>query len=69
LCCIALQESRVAQEKNKGEEMQRPDGIALAELVSHIEETRARSDKEHPAVFKLSTLGNMYNTRMAQLLH
>ena len=47
----------------------RPDGIVLAELVTFIEETRATSDKERPAVFKLSTLGNMYNTRIAQLLN
>lgn len=59
---------RVAQ-GDVEEESLRPDGIVLAELVTFIEETRATSDKEHPAVFKLSTLGNMYNTRIAQLLN
>ena len=59
----------MVQEKDKEEEVQQPDGIVLAELVSYIEERRASSDKEHPAVFKLSDLGNMYNTQIAQLLN
>ena len=61
---------RIALQESKQEvEVLRPDGVVLAELVTYIEETRATSDKEHPAVFKLSTLGNMYYTRIAQLLN
>ena len=46
----------MVQEKDKEEEVQWPDDIVLAELVSYIEERRASSDKEHSAIFKLSYL-------------
>ena len=69
-CVVFLyKKAKMVQEKDKEEEVQRPDGIVLAKLFSYIEERRASSDKKHPAVFKLSDLGNMYNTRIAQLLN
>lgn len=41
------------------------EGIALAELITYIEEARAASDSI--TVFKLADLANMYTTRMEQL--
>ena len=41
------------------------EGIALAELITYIEEARAASDSI--TVFKLGDLANMYSTRMEQL--
>ena len=41
------------------------EGIALAELVSYIEESRLTSDTVH--VFKLADLASMYTSRMEQL--
>ena len=56
-CVVFLyKKAKMVQEKDKEEEVQRPDDIALAELVSYIEERRASSDKKHPAVFILSNL-------------
>ncbi|KAJ7361938.1 hypothetical protein OS493_014585 [Desmophyllum pertusum] len=44
----------------------RPEGIALAELVSYIEESRMASAEELP-VFKLAELADKYTSRLAQL--
>ena len=44
----------------------RPEGIALAELVSYIEESRMASAAELP-VFKLAELADKYTSRLAQL--
>ena len=41
-------------------------GIALAQLVSHIEESRAESVHSIP-VFQLAALAEMYSTRLQQL--
>lgn len=41
------------------------EGIALAELITYIEEARESSDSI--TVFKLVDLANMYNSRMEQL--
>ncbi|KAL9954824.1 hypothetical protein ACROYT_G042404 [Oculina patagonica] len=69
--CLALLYKKAAtvregeQEKDE-ENLRRPEGIALAELVSYIEESRVASDVELP-VFKLAELADKYTSRLAQL--
>lgn len=47
-------------------EIQRPDGIVLAELIAFIEDQRDNSEKEFP-VFRLADLATKYSMRMKQM--
>ena len=42
-------------------------GIALAQVVAHIEETRAETRGSAPTVFRLAELTDMYSSYLAQL--
>ena len=69
--CLALlykKEATVAEEEEKEdvENLRRPEGIALAELVSYIEESHMSSAAELP-VFKLAELADKYTVRLTQL--
>ena len=45
----------------------RIQGIALAQVVAHIEETRAETRGSAPTVFRLAELTDMYSSYLAQL--
>jgi len=45
----------------------RIQGIALAQRVAYIKETRAETKGSAPTVFRLAELTDMYSNRLAQL--
>lgn len=55
----------IADKDKKDDPLQVAEGIALAQLISYIEETRSESDKL--PVFKLADLSNLYASRLEQL--
>ena len=68
LSCLASlykKESALYKEDNENDFIKQAKGIALAELVAYIEDTRETPEK--PPIFKLSDLAEMYNARMEQL--
>ena len=68
--CLASLYKKAERVKEEGEEDETsprlPEGIALAELVSFIEESRMVSTAELP-VFKLAELVDKYTSRLKQL--
>lgn len=68
--CLASLYKKAERDKEEGEEdetsPQLPEGIALAELVSFIEESRMVSTAELP-VFRLAELVDKYTSRLKQL--
>ena len=68
--CLASLYKKAERVKEEGEEdrtsPRRPEGIALAELVSFIEESRMISTAELP-VFRLAELVDKYTSRLKQL--
>ena len=67
-CLVALynKADRSKQSKINGNE-KRTQGIALAQLVAYIEETRAETKGSAPTVFRLAELTDMYSNSMPQL--
>lgn len=66
-CLVTLyNKAQRFSENTEGGEEKLHQGIALAQLVAYIEETRAESVDTIP-VFKLSELTQMYSTRLQQL--
>ena len=66
--CLASLYNKVRQTKEADEQEDSTainHGIALAELVSYIED--AQADTENVSIFKLSDLTKMYSTRLEQL--
>ena len=66
--CLALLYKKAARDEEEEDEMKmtRPEDIALAELVSYMEESSTTSAAELP-VFKLSELAEKYTSRLAPL--
>jgi len=67
-CLVALynKAERSKQSTINGNE-KRIQGIALAQLVAYIEETRSDTKGSAPTVFRLAELTDIYSYRLAQL--
>ena len=67
-CLVQLykKSERSKQSPINGNE-KRIQGIALAQVVAHIEETRAETRGSTPTVFRLAELTDMYSSCLAQL--
>ena len=67
-CLVALyNKAERSRQSTINRNEKRIQGIALAQLVAYIEETRAETKGSAPTVFRLAELTDMYSNRLAQL--